>query len=122
MRYLYLGLLLLALLMLLCCLSAQAVTARTDAVLLPLGRALEAGAPEDAEARSVYLVDASDAWRDGLGLLSCLLSHSYTREISAALEELPLLSGAEFERSCRGLLGKLRTIAEMDLPRIGNIF
>ena len=122
MRYLYLGLLILGLLMLLCCLSAQTVTARTDAVLLPLGRALEADAPENAEARRAHLGEASDAWRDGLGLLSCLLSHSYTREVSAALEELPLLSGAEFERSCRELLGMLRTIAEMDLPRIGNIF
>ena len=122
MNYLYLGLVLLAMLCFVCCLSTQAVTAGTAAVRLPLEQSLEAGTLEDPSARNAWVGSAKEAWEDGLGLLSCLLSHSYTREISDGLAELPLLSGPEFERRCRGLLGKLRTIAEMDLPKIGNIF
>ena len=85
MKYLYLGLALLAMLILACCWSTQVVAARTEAVLLPLDCAAGAGISGPERVRCLEAAHA--AWRESLPLLGCLVSHSYTTEISEALAE-----------------------------------
>ena len=122
MKYLYLGLALLALLILACCWSTQAVTARTEAVLLPLDCAAGAGIGGSDPVSAGRLEAAQAAWREGLPLLGCLVSHSYTAEISEELAELPLLEGAEFRRSCLRIREKLVRLRQMDRLTPENIF
>ncbi len=122
MKYLFLGLALLALLILACCWSTQTVAARTEGVLLPLGKALQADAAGMPQDRNAWIETAAGRWRDSLPLLACLVSHGYTAEISDGLTELQLLPDAEFRRSCLVLRERLIRLREMDLPTPGNIF
>ena len=120
MKYLYLGLALLAMLILACCWSTQVVAARTEAVLLPLDCAAGTGIGGPERVRCLEAAQA--AWRESLPLLGCLVSHSYTTEISEALAELSLQEGEKFQLSCLRLREKLLRLGQMDRLSLENIF
>ena len=122
MKYLYLGILILAFLLCLCFCAGRQIDARARAVMEPLGRAMAAEAAGNDLLRDRSVAEAARLWEEGAALFACLLSHSHTEAVTLELRELPLLTGTEFHRSCVRLVARLQAIREMDRPRLGNVF
>ena len=118
MKFFYIGLLILCLLLCACYFSTHEVRSRTQAMLLPLRSALQA---EDPANRARALAEAEASWKKASPVLDALISHERTFEVSSGLEDLRLAGPEEFDRLCSGLITKLERIAGMDLPRLSNI-
>lgn len=122
MKYLYVGLLTLALLLGACWWSAGQISARTQAAAAPLelaAQALEAG---DGTLAASRVARAEALWRQGEELLAGLTSHAYTSQIRQGLREAGFLEGRELERALALLLEQLQTLAELERPVWRNIF
>ena len=122
MKYFYVGILILALLLAGCFFAGQTLRGRTEAVVAPLRRALTA-LRSGNESGGLYFVGLARAeWLRGEGLLASLLSHEHTAPVGAALAELGTLRGTELERACGRLLRALRALAETERLRWRNLF
>lgn len=122
MRYLYLGLLIVALLLGACYISRQQVEARTEAVCAPLSEALQALRAGDSAGGRRLLERSRAEWERNEGVLASLMSHSYTREIGSSLAELEALSDGELEHLTLHLLKAVRELLEAERPVLRNIF
>ena len=122
MKYFYLGLLILCLLLGGCWLSQRQIAQRTEAVAAPLEEALRAVRSGDAARGRQLLTRGAQTWHVHEGVLASLMSHSYTSEISTALAELEALPDAELERLALRLLWAVRRLAEMEQPVLENVF
>lgn len=122
MKYLYIGILILGFLICLCYFSGRQIDLRAKTVLEPLQKAMAADRAGNDLLRDTSVSRAIHVWQETMPLLSCLLSHTHTEEVTVGLSELRLLSGTEFQRCCSKLVSRLSAIAEMDQPRLGNIF
>ena len=121
MKYFYIGLLILSLLLCAYWLSTREVQGRTRAMLLPLHRALEAFRGGDAAGQERAVQTAQTRWRASEPVLESLLSHDRVLGVTDDLERLAHAAQEEFEQICVGLMAKLRRIGEMDLPKLRNI-
>ena len=71
MKYLYLGLLILCLLLCACYLSSRQVQARIEAAALPLHRAMNAHRAGDGAARELAVRESLDRWRSRTRWRNC---------------------------------------------------
>ena len=115
------GILILGLLICMCYYSGRQIDSRTQAVLHPLRKALEAESVGNDRLRDRAVAEAKHAWEDSLTVYSCLLSHTRTDEVSVGFSELPLMSGTDFRRGCARLITQLEGISEMDRLHLRNI-
>ncbi|MBQ1371712.1 MAG: hypothetical protein IIY70_02155 [Oscillospiraceae bacterium] len=122
MKYLYLGLLIIALLLGACQISRQQIEARTEAVCAPLTEALQTLQTGDSAAGRRLLERSRAEWKRHEGVFASLMSHSYTREVGNALEELEAVPDQELERLTRHLLRAVRELAQTERPVWRNIF
>ncbi len=122
MKYFYVGVLLLALLLTGCWFSWQQVRRGTQAASLPLELAASAFEAGDEAGSRELARKAALEWQSREGVLASLLSHERSGKITLALEELAELRGREFLQSCRRLLRMLRELAELERVAWRNIF
>ncbi|MBR6120597.1 MAG: DUF4363 family protein [Oscillospiraceae bacterium] len=122
MKYFYIGLLILALLLAGCVCAGRGLRERTEAAAAPLEQALAALERGDEALGRSLLARAGAEWRRSEGLLACLLNHERTQAVSAALAELEELRGAELTRACGRLIRALRELAETESLRWRNLF
>ena len=122
MKYFYIGLLILALLLAGCVCAGRALRGRTEAAAAPLEQALEALERGDVARGRACVEQARAEWQRSEGLLASLLNHERTQAVSAALAELEELRGAELTRACGRLIRSLRELAETETLRWRNIF
>ena len=121
MKYFYIGLLILALLLGGCIWAGRALRERTEAAAAPLEQALAALERGDEALGRSLLARAGAEWRRSEGLLASLLSHERTQAVSAALAELEELRGEALLRSCGRVLRALRELAETESLRWRNL-
>ena len=122
MKYLYLGLLILCLLLCACYLSSRQVQARIEAAALPLHRAMNAHRKGDGAARELAVRESLDRWKNSAPLLNSLLSHERTDQITDALEELQEADEASFVRLCHRALAQLAQLSRFNALRWENVF
>ena len=122
MKYLYLGLLILCLLLCACYLSNRQVQARIEAAALPLHRAMNAHRAGDGAARELAVRESLDRWKNSAPLLDSLLSHERTDQITDALEELQEADEASFVRLCHRALAQLAQLSGFNALRWENVF
>ena len=122
MKFLCIGLLILALLVGGCVWSQRAVAVRAEAVGATLEAALEAlrGGDEDAARR--LAAEAAAAWEKHEGVLASLISHDHTNGVGEALAELQWAPREELGSRLAGLLETVRSLAEMERAALRNIF
>ena len=121
MKYFYIGLLILCMLLCACYFSTREIDARVTAVIEPLRNARHEADRGHIQSRQAWIRTAQSAWQKGLPLMTCLLSHSVTEEISDKLEELPCLPQDSFSLGCDHLIHKLLFVQQMDRLRLGNV-
>ena len=122
MKYFYIGLLILALLLAGCVCAGRGLRERTEAAAAPLEQALAALERGDEALGRSLLARAGAEWRRSEGLLACLLNHERTQAVTAALAELDGLQGDALVWACRRLIRSLRELAETESLRWRNIF
>lgn len=122
MKYLYVGILILCLLLGACWFSGQEIRWRTEAVTAPLQQALAAlRGGDEARSRSFAGMAALE-WEKNEGVLAALFSHHYTNEISMKLAELNWRHGEDFERVCDWVMRAVRELTETERVIWRNIF
>ena len=122
MKYLYIGLFIIALLAAGCFWSQRAVAARAEAVAGPLEAAAEALEAGDAEAARALAARAAEEWARHEGVLASLISHDHTNGIAEALAELRQAPEEELGSRLAGLLEAVRGLAEMERAVWRNVF
>ncbi len=121
MKYLYIGLLILCLLLCACYLSTREVRDRTEALTLPLRQAVQAFRTGNLAERARLVAEAGARWAESEAFFASLLSHEKTSQVSEDLRRLSVADGDEFEQTCLRLLDSLDRIRRMDLPILENI-
>lgn len=121
MKYFYIGLLILCLLLCACYFSTRQVRDRTEALALPLRNALQAFRTGNLTEKARFLEEAADRWQGSEAFFASLLSHEITAGIGSDLRELSLAEDRDFEGLCLRLLDSLRRVRRMDLPILENI-
>lgn len=121
MKYMYIGLLILCLLLCACYLSTRQIDQRTEAMLLPLHRALQAFQAGDLTTKTRYVEETTAHWEQNEAFFASLLSHEKTAQVSEDLRILSLDHPEEFEKACVRLIDNLQRIRHMDLPVPENI-
>ena len=122
MKYFYLGIFILCMLICVCWFSQREIELRTDAVAAPLEEALSAVKQSNfAHGRSL-LADGAEIWSQHEGFLASLMSHSYTREVDEALATREVVPDSDLRRFLARLLHAVRTISEVDKPLWRNSF
>ena len=122
MKYLCIGLLILALLLAGGLLDAGQVEARTEAVAGLLEQALTALRAEDEAGCRALLAQAGEEWAQQEALLSSLLSHDRTGGIGADFAEAAAMPADELERCCLRLLRAVRELAASERTSFKNIW
>lgn len=121
MKYFYIGLLILCLLLCACWFSTRAVQGKSHAMLMPLRDALEAFRRGDKTACAQAVGEAKRRWEHSEPVLESLLSHERVLDISDELVRLEYAPDEAFEQICIGMMAKLERIGEMDIPKLHNI-
>ena len=122
MKYFYIGLMILALLLGGCIWAGRALRERTEAAAAPLEQALAALERGDEALGRSLLARAGAEWRRSEGLLASLLNHERTQAVSAALAELDSLREETLIPACRRAIRALRELAETESLRWRNLF
>ena len=120
MKYFWIGLVILGLLLSCCWWSERAVERSAVSVLGPLGEAIAAA--EQGRPAAEPLRRARSLWREQEDLLASLVSHSSMEELRWGLEQLPLLEGTALRRLAVRLQDRLLALAEGDDLRWRNLF
>lgn len=121
MKYLWIGVVILALLLIVC-LSVNAILGNyTQQVEALLARAIEAAQKEQYGTAADCAKKAADAWQTHLHFYASVLCHDETDEITAGFAELQVVEDAEFLQTAAMLLSRLQHISELDLPLLHNI-
>ena len=121
MKYFYIGLLILCLLLCACYFSSRQIRRGTEAMAFPLRQALQAFRAGNLTEKARSLEEAAARWKAGESVFASLLSHDHTAGIAEDLRALALAKDEEFEGICFRLLDKLDRIRRMDLPILENI-
>ena len=122
MKYMYIGLFIIALLIGGCFWSQRAVAVRAGAVAEPLEAAAEALEAGDATAARELTARAAAEWAKHEGVLASLISHDHTNGVSEALAELQQAPEEELGSRLAGLLKAVRGLAEMERAVWRNVF
>lgn len=126
MKYLYIGIGVLAALLALCILSTLLVSFGTRAALSSLETSLTAFDEGDFLTAMEHAMHAKSEWEQHSGLLSTLLSHEELDEIDAGFTALSSYcitkTTDEFRSLCAELSLRLRHITQMDIPFYYNFF
>lgn len=122
MKYFYIGLLILSLLLCACYFTSRQMRRSTDAMLKPLEDALEASRLGDYEGARRALAAAERSWARYEPRLNALISHERTDEVSQQLCLLRYADADHFESICSALILRIRHLRQMDLPQWHNIF
>ena len=120
MKYFWIGVVILGLLLTCCWWSERTVERSAASVLEPLGEAISAA--EQGRPTAEPLRRARSLWRQKEGLLASLVSHSSMEELRWGLEQLPLLEGTALRRLAVRLQDRLLALAEGDDLRWRNLF
>lgn len=121
MKYLWFGMVILAVLLVICFGINTLLTSYTTNVQHELNAAIEAAHLQDFTLASVYAKKASEAWNSHLHFYASVLCHDETDEITVSLAELQVIEDAEFLQSAAMLRSRLAHISEMNLPLLHNI-
>ena len=122
MKYFYIGVLILCLLVAGCLLTAWEIGRRTEAVAQPLALALEALRAGDEAGSRAQARFAAAEWDRHQGVLAALISHDHTNGVGEALAGLSWSQGPELGRRLEELLRRVRELAEMDRVVWRNLF
>lgn len=121
MKYFYIGMMILCLLLTGCLAAGWVIGRSVAAVSLPLRGASDAIRSGD-EARGQALIrQAAAEWSRREGVLASLLRHDLTDEIGTELSGLQWSRGTELLRSCAKLLEALRSLADSEKATWRNI-
>lgn len=121
MKYLWIGIAILAVLLVVCISVNEMLTEATEAVQSELQIAAQYGAEKDFTLAAAHAKKAADEWDTHLRFFASVLCHDETDEITAGLAELQVVEDAEFLQTVSTLLARLSHIAEMDRPLLHNI-
>lgn len=121
MKYFYIGLLILCLLLSACYFSTREIRTHTEALVIPLRQALQAFRAGNLSQKAVFMEELTRQWNKSEPFFASLLSHEKTTDIAEDLQELSMAEGRDFERICSRLLDRLCRIRRMDLPIPENI-
>ena len=122
MKYLYLGILILALLVAGCFYSAWEITRRSQAVAEPLAFALSSLRDGNEAAARAAVEAAASEWEAHESLLAALVSHDRTDRVGQTLAVLPWLRGDELIHAAADALQAVRAMAELERVNLRNIF
>ena len=121
MKYLWLGVALLTVLLILCVFMNSLLDHRTQQVQTLLQQAQDAAEAKNYLTAAEQAKKAADAWNMHLQFYASVLCHDETDEITAGFAELLVVEDAEFLQTAAMLSARLVHIAEMDLPLLHNI-
>lgn len=122
MKYLYLGLFILCMLICACWLTQREIGLRTEAIAAPLEDALRSVQTADAARGRQLLAQSAQLWEAHEGFFASLMSHSYTQEIDEALAVREGVRDSELPRFLLRLLHAVQVISDADQPLWHNIF
>ena len=126
MKYLYIGVGVLAVLLAACILSTTVISSCTRETADALEHALSAFDEDDFPAAAAQASRAKSEWDQHAKLLSALLSHEELDEIDTAFTALDSYrktqTADEFRSRCAELSLRLRHITQMDIPFYYNFF
>ena len=124
MKYLICSLLLLAVLVLGCWLTAARVAALTDQIVQTLDSAYHAALRGDMAAASQAVESAHARWQDHQGFWGCFLRHAETDDLAYSFESLrcyaQLANTEETLSRIVELQAMLHHLADMELPHYYN--
>ncbi len=121
MKYLWIGVAILAILFIACLGVNEKLAETTQSVQKELETAQSFAAKYDYGHAAEHAKKAADEWSTHLPFFASVLCHDETDEITAGLAELQVVEDAEFLQSVSTLLARLTHIAEMDRPYLQNI-
>ena len=121
MKYLFLGLLVLALLLAFCLWSDKLLSKRLQAVISPLEQALKAAEAGDLALAEHLCKTASKRWDQSYPGLAAFLDHKSIDDLSLAFSILEAPPKEDFLPQMRSLLTMLRGLKEADLPTLQNL-
>lgn len=121
MKYFWLGLTILAVLLLVCIGVNAILGGYTAQVREDLMAAIEAAEQKNYPEAADCAKKAADAWDTHLHFYASVLCHDETDEITAGFAELQVVEEAEFLQTASMLAARLDHISEMDLPLLHNI-
>ncbi len=121
MKYLWIGLMIAALMIAGCFWGGREIGRRAEAVAASLEDALNALESGDPARAWTLAAEAAAEWARHETLLEALVSHERTDGIGAALAELKWLEGPALGRACEGLLRQIRDLEYAETPRLSNI-
>lgn len=121
MKYFWIGIVILVLLLWLCIGVNATLAAYTAQVREQLAPAIEAAQQQEYTLAAQRAKKAADAWQTHLHFYASVLCHDETDEITAGFAELEVVEDAEFLQTAAMLLARLEHISEMDLPLLHNV-
>lgn len=124
MKYLYIGMGVLVVLLAVCILCGVMVSNSTQQSSDALCRAVEAVDSGDFPTAVAFAKEAEAAWQKREHFLSSILSHEELDEITRAFSDLRSYAATqtedEFRCRCEELILRLNHISEMDFPHFYN--
>lgn len=121
MKYLIIGILILALLVGMCFFSQKQIIYRSREIAHPLELALSAIQAGDEVLAQAFIAEAMAAWEQSETLFTSLISHDHTNAIREDLAQLPWTYGHELGRAVEKVLQQLHGLEEMERVDWGNL-
>lgn len=121
MKYFWIGVIILAVLLAICIGVNSVLNSYTSAVREELSFAMDAARDGSYAGAVDHAKKAADAWKSHLHFYASVLCHDETDEITAGFAELEVVEDTEFLQTASMLASRLEHIAEMDLPLAHNI-
>lgn len=121
MKYLWIGVVILAVVLVLCICVNSVLNGYTAQVQGDLTAAMDAARSGNYKNAAERAKKAADAWETHLHFYASVLCHDETDEITAGFAELQVVEEAEFLQTASMLESRLTHISEMDLPLLHNI-
>lgn len=121
MKYLVIGLTLLALLLGFCLWSGRSLNARFSDVITPLKQAIETAEQGDAAGARKLAAEAFDTWKNQYSSFAAYLDHNEIDTVTQSFASIEDLQEEDLLPSCKSLLFLLQSLAESDLLTFRNL-
>lgn len=126
MKYLYTGLGILAVCLLLCLVMTAALSRYTAEAAAQLEQARLLGESGSFEQAARWVGRASDNWRNRKGFFGVILPHDHLDEVDSAFRKAQAYArdanDSEFGPTCVELIDILQNMSEMETPHYYNVF
>ena len=126
MKFLYTGLGILAVCLLLCIVMTTVLDRFTSEAVSHMEQARSLGEAGAYEQAARYVEKASVNWENRMGFFGIILPHDHLDEVGSAFRRAQVYAkndnGDEFGPICVELIDTLRNLSEMETPHYYNVF